>query len=51
MMGDFNAIKASSERSRSEGNLLDRVNFENWINDLGLIDMGFLGALYMGERK
>lgn len=50
ILGDFNAIISSHEFSRGEGRAIDRVSFGNWINMLGLIDMGFSGSHFTWSR-
>lgn len=41
MIGDFNSITCRSECSKHGGRLADRVQFANWINQIGFIDLGF----------
>lgn len=44
LVGDFNAICTASECSRRGGSISKRSQFFDWINSLGLIDMGFSGS-------
>ncbi|KAL4373879.1 hypothetical protein AHAS_Ahas05G0125900 [Arachis hypogaea] len=44
---DFNEIKEPSEKTRgSPTNARNRNNFASWINNCGLIDLGFVGSRY-----
>ncbi|KAJ8448033.1 hypothetical protein Cgig2_028909 [Carnegiea gigantea] len=43
-LGDFNETRSMSERKNCSDNLQQRCsNFDNWINNNGLIDLGFSG--------
>lgn len=50
LIGDFNAITNSNESSGSGGLLNRRFRFAEWINELGLIDLGFVGSKYTWAR-
>lgn len=46
MISDFNVITSISESTRSGGRLSDRNQFSNWLNQLGLIDLGYPSSLF-----
>lgn len=51
LSGDFNAIISSSERRGGSARILGGCNlFSSFINDLGLIDMGFHGHRFTWRR-
>ncbi|WCJ29423.1 LINE-1 retrotransposable element ORF2 protein [Euphorbia peplus] len=49
--GDFNSIKTSEEKRGGSWKTLDRcASFANWINDLQLVDLGFVGPQFTWFR-
>ncbi|KAL8158631.1 LOW QUALITY PROTEIN: hypothetical protein V2J09_000168 [Rumex salicifolius] len=49
--GNFNSIVRLDERTEGNGRLApDSLDFDNWINEQSLVDMGFKGSHYTWKR-
>ncbi|KAL8151288.1 LOW QUALITY PROTEIN: hypothetical protein V2J09_021096 [Rumex salicifolius] len=49
-MGDFNETRDLSERTGCLDNMRRRCDEDGWMNDIGMIDLGFLGQRYTWNR-